>query len=254
MFHSSNKIHATAKIGPQVKMGQGNVIGAYCSIEGNTLIGDNNHFDQGVIIAHDTAIGNSNKFYPYVVIGFPGEMGGERDQIHQGTKVSIGNENHLREQVVINAPYYHEATSIGNSCYLMNKSYLAHDVSLANGVTLSAGVNLAGRVSVGDFANLGMGVSVHQRIDIGAYAMVGMQSAVVSHVIPFSLVSGVPARTRKFNLKGVQKKDFKGIDILMINDNFKEIVAGSFDCNNEIERLIKTFVKEHSEKLCEFQS
>lgn len=64
--HFINLIHRTARIGTNVKMGQGNVIGAYTSIGSEVVIGNYNMIQSYTVIGHDVRMGDWNRIDTHV--------------------------------------------------------------------------------------------------------------------------------------------------------------------------------------------
>jgi UDP-N-acetylglucosamine acyltransferase len=185
-----NEIHPTAIIGPGVDLGDGNIIGPYAVILGPCVIGDDNWIG------------------PFVAIGQPPE---HRDAPHRswaaepaGPGVTIGDRNVLHEFVVIQQGM-DRATSLGNGCFLMDKSHLAHDCALGDGVTFACSVMLAGNVTIGAGANLGLNAVVHQGRSVGTGAMVGMAAVITKDVPPFAIAYGSPARVNGINTVGLER-------------------------------------------------
>jgi UDP-N-acetylglucosamine acyltransferase len=184
-----NHVHPTAVIGADVRVGSGNVIGAFAVILGPVEIGDGNWIG------------------PHVVIGTPAEIRGIDHGLVDGgvgTGISIGDANVIREYTTVHQGNY-ARTIINNGCYLMNRCYIAHDDVLDDGVTMASGVALGGHVKVGSGANLGMGAIVHQRRMVGPLAMVGMSAVVTRDVPPAALAYGNPCRVRGANRVGMQR-------------------------------------------------
>ncbi len=61
-----NIIHKTARIGTNVQIGVGNVIGAYTSIGADATIGDYNMIQSYTVVGHDAKIGNFNRIDTHV--------------------------------------------------------------------------------------------------------------------------------------------------------------------------------------------
>lgn len=61
-----NIIHCTARIGTNVKIGIGNVIGAYTSIGADAEVGNYNLIQSYTVIGHDAKIGNFNRIDTHV--------------------------------------------------------------------------------------------------------------------------------------------------------------------------------------------
>lgn len=59
-------IHKTARIGSNVKMGEGNIIGAYTSIGADVVIGSYNMIQSYTVIGHDVHLGDWNRIDTHV--------------------------------------------------------------------------------------------------------------------------------------------------------------------------------------------
>ena len=68
-FSFINAVHPNAFISPSCKLGKGNHIKAGSIIETNTIIGDHNIIDNGVVIAHENVIGNGCHLAPNSTLG-----------------------------------------------------------------------------------------------------------------------------------------------------------------------------------------
>lgn len=202
--HKENQIHPTAIIGPQVKLGQGNIIGPFVNIIGDVSIGDNNWFGTGVII---------------------GALPEHRSVDHQSEKnqqglfgVNIGNNVVLREAVQVHQGYV-RTTKIGSNSFIMNQSYIAHDCEIGTGVTMASSVLLAGHVTIKNNANLGMGTVVHQGLKLGELSMIGMASVVTRDVPDYVKSFGSPSRVMGLNTVGLKREGFSEELILEIKSN-----------------------------------
>jgi len=176
-----NKIHKTSHIGDGVKIGSNNYIGAYVNIVGITDIGDNNHFS------------------PFCSIGSePEHARFFTDKSIKGVK--IGNNNVLREKVIVNSGCYRD-TIIGDYVWLMNDTYVAHDSIVCDKATISAGVLIGGHCILGEDVNIGMGAMLHQFTVIGSAAMVGMGAVITKtkKIEPLQTYVGNPAKYLKPN-------------------------------------------------------
>lgn len=191
-----NKIHPTAIIGPNVILGDGNIIEPYAVLQGNTQIGD------------------SNWIGPHAVIGTPPES-----RTHHNAEmnleglvpgiVKIGSRCIIHEHSAVQSPTA-DLTLINNNVFLMHGVHIGHDCKIADDVTIAPTSVLAGHVIVGKNVTLGIGTVVHQHLRIGALAMSGMNSTINRNVKPFSLIAGTPARFISHNQVGLERA---GIDL-----------------------------------------
>ena len=209
-----NRIHSTAIIGPEVQIGDGNVIGPNAVVIGKVIIGDDNWIG------------------PNAVIGTPGEFkGGQHPVAWEGelseATVEIGSRNIVREFVTVQAGTF-SGTRVGNNCYFMTKSHIPHDGQIEDDVTISCSALIGGHSVVQNGANIGLGTVVHQRTVIGAKAMIGMGSVITKDVLPCSLVYGVPARLRGGNLVGMERSG--------LSAEFAQLIANAL-MNENLEAL-----------------
>jgi sugar O-acyltransferase (sialic acid O-acetyltransferase NeuD family) len=85
-------LHKTARIGSNVKIGKGNIIGAYTSIGADATIGDYNLIQSYSVIGHDVCIGDRNRIDTHVTC-----VGG----VKIGNEVSIHTSSVLNHKVVV---------------------------------------------------------------------------------------------------------------------------------------------------------
>ncbi|MCP4435911.1 MAG: UDP-N-acetylglucosamine acyltransferase [Actinomycetia bacterium] len=186
-----NRIHESAVIGPGVELGDDNVVGP------------------GAVILGPATVGSGNWIGPNVVIGTPAEM---RDAPHPAAweepadhgGLLIGDNNVLRDGVVIHAPHFGQ-TRIGSDCYVMNNCYVGHDGNVADGVTMASTVVMGGHCRIGEGANLGLAAVLHQRTVVGEGAMVGMGAVLTRNVPPFAKAFGNPCRVQGANVVGMER-------------------------------------------------
>ncbi len=158
--HKTNRIHETAIIHANVKMGKNNVIGAYAVIGGN------------------------------------GEIRGAHQDNFRGT-VEIGDNNIISELVTIQRPFNETVTKIGDGNLIMAHAHIGHDVVIGNDCEICTGVIVGGYSVIKDKAKLKLGVTVRNRKTIGSGAIVGLGAAVVKDVIDGDVVVGNPAKPIK---------------------------------------------------------
>tara|TARA_R110000868_G_scaffold334194_1_gene594881 strand:+ start:10850 stop:11341 length:492 start_codon:yes stop_codon:yes gene_type:complete len=152
-----NWIHKTAIVHPNVKMGKGNVIGAYC------------------------------------VIGSNGEMRGVKQEDFKGF-VYIGDRNVISEHVTIQRPFADTSTRIGNDNIIMAHSHIGHDAYIGNECEICTGTIIGGYAVINDGAIIKLGCTIRNRIEVGIDSLIGMGSVVVKDVLAGATVYGNPAK------------------------------------------------------------
>ena len=91
-------IHTTARIGSNVHIGIGNMIGAFTTVASNAFIDDYNFIQSYTIIGHDVRIGKWNRIDSHVML-IGGITIGSRNMIHTSAVINhnvvIGDDNHI---------------------------------------------------------------------------------------------------------------------------------------------------------------
>ncbi len=231
-----NNIHPTAIVAPKAELGSGNTIGAYCVIEADVVLGDNNQLHTGAVLKDGCRIGNDNIFYEYsVMAGLPQDVSFDRQA---STRVEIGNNNEFREYTTVNRASLKEnrVTKLGSHNYLMAHAHIGHDCVLADNIVMVINAGIAGHVHVGEGAFISGGVMVHQFVKIGQYAMIGGNAKITQDVLPFFITDGVPAFVKGINVVGLKRAGFKKSDISDLKlayrvlfgsgNSFEQIIAG----------------------------
>lgn len=151
-----NEIHKTAIVHPNVVLGTGNTIGAYCVIGGNGEIRNCKEFHGKVVI------GDNNVISELVTIQRPAEAG--------------------------------KVTRIGSGNIIMAHAHIGHDVIIGDNCEICTGTIIGGYAEISDGARLKLGVTLRNRKKVGKNALIGLGSAAVKDVPEGAVVAGNPAR------------------------------------------------------------
>lgn len=206
-------IDKTAKIIEPVNIEKNVCIGPYSIIGPNVTIGKNTWVDSHVVIKGLCTIGNNNKFFKFSSIGDEPQY---INNICQESKLIIGHDNIFREGVSIHkgTSKNNGATIIGNKNYFMVNSHIAHDCLIGNNIIFSNNVSVAGHVIIDDFVNLSGFVGIHQYVYMGMHSFAAGGSIIYKDVLPFTLVAGYPAKTKKLNVIGLKRHNFNNDEIM----------------------------------------
>lgn len=138
----ASEISARAEIDPRAKIGENCKIFPFAYIEGDVEIGDNCIIFPFVSILNGTRMGSGNKVHQGSVVGaLPQDFNFRGEK----TECIIGNNNIIRENVVINrATHAGGQTVIGNDNVLMEGAHISHDTKVGNACVFGYGTKIAG--------------------------------------------------------------------------------------------------------------
>ncbi len=238
------KIHPTSVVSPSAKLSDGVVIGPFCIVGRGVTLGNNTRLVSHVTIK-ETAIGSDCIIYPFSTIGLAPQ---DTKYAGEKTKVVIGNNNTIRENVTI-----HRASSdgdglteIGDNNFIMAYSHIAHDCKLGNSVIMANATTLAGHIEIEDFAVIGGLVAVHQFTRIGTCTMIGGVSGVSKDVPPYTMASGNRARLYGLNTTGIKRLGVKPDSIKELKNAYKILFRSNLTLKEAIAK-VKSDVKQTKE-------
>ena len=157
-------IDASAKLGKNVK------VHPFAYIDKNVEIGDDCEIMPYASIMNGARLGKRNRVFNGAVIAAePQDFNYKGDE----TIVEIGNDNVIRENVVINrATYAGGMTKIGNHNFLHEGVHISHDTQIGNYCVIGYGSKISGDCMVEDHVIFGGNVLVSQGCRVGQWSMV----------------------------------------------------------------------------------
>ena len=212
-----------AFVHPEAKLGDNNIIGPFCYIDKNTVIGDNNNLLNSVTIHTGARIGNGNEFFPGASISTkPQDLKFRGEE----TTCEIGDNNSIRENVTISRGTASKGkTVVGNNNLLMENMHIAHDCELGNGCIIGNSTKFAGEVVVHDNAIIIATVLCHQFCNIGGYVMIQGGSRFSLDIPPYVIAGKEPTRYCGINIIGLRRRGFSNEPIDMIHDTYRIIYS-----------------------------
>ena len=221
-----------AFVHPDAKLGDNNIIGPFCYIDADVVIGDNNAFQNSVTLNQGTRLGSGNEIFPGASIStkpqdlkFKGEI----------TICEIGDNNSIRENVTISRGTASKGTTkVGSNNLLMENMHIAHDCVIGSNCIIGNSTKFAGEVVVDDCAIVSGSVLVHQFCHIGGYVMIQGGSRTSQDIPPFVIAGKEPIKYAGLNLIGLRRRGFsletielirKAYDILYSKGILKEGIA-----------------------------
>ncbi len=256
-------IHPTAIVDPSAQIGEGAVIGPYCTVGADVSLDIGVELISHVCVAGRTKIGPNTRVFPFASLGLqPQDLkyGGEPSEL------VIGANNVIREQVTMNPGTEGGGmlTRVGNNCLFMVGAHVAHDCMIGDHSILVNNATLAGHVEIGDFAIIGGLSAVHQFVRIGKHAMIGGMSGVEHDVIPYGSVIGNRARLSSLNLVGLKRRNFSREQIHELRKAYRLIfaaegtlserladVAEDFSTNEAVMDIVNFIQRDSSRAICQ---
>ena len=231
------QIHPSTLVDPSAEIGAGTIIGPYCVIAPEVMLGENCWLQHHVTLCGPMRAGARNKFYAYCSIGQQ-----TQDLKYQGepTYLEIGDDNTFREFVTINRSTTGEGkTRVGSRGNFLAYSHIGHDCTVGDEVVFSNNGTLAGHVQVGNHAVMGGLTAVHQFCRIGRFAITGGCAKIVQDVPPFMIADGNPAEIRGVNLVGLERKGFTPESVKWIKEAFRLIYRSKYNTRQAVNAVRK---------------
>ena len=209
-----NQISPLAFVHPEAKLGDNNIIGPFCYIDKNTVIGNSNVMQNSVTVNFGARIGDNNEIFPGASISTkPQDLKFKGEE----TLCEVGNNNSIRENVTISRGTFSKGiTKVGNNNLLMENMHIAHDCFFGNNLIIGNSTKFAGEVTVDDNAIISAEVLCHQFCRIGGYVMIQGGSRFSQDIPPYIIAGKEPIRYAGINVVGLRRHGFSNelIDII----------------------------------------
>lgn len=185
-------ISPKAEISPLAKIGKNVTIYPFAYIEEDVEIGDGCVIYPYVSIMKGTRLGNNNQVFQNTVLGaIPQDF----NYTGEPSKLIIGNNNIIRENVVINrATHSDGATVIEDGNFLMEGVHVSHDTKIGKANVFGYGTKIAGDCVIGNRVIFSSGVIANPGARVGDAAMIQSGSRFSKDVPPFIIATDNPVR------------------------------------------------------------
>lgn len=229
-------ISPLAYVDPAAKLGQNVEVGPFAYIEKGVVIGDNCVIKAHASILEGTTMGSGNIVYQNAVIGATPQ------DFHyvegNSTKVIIGNDNHIRENVVIaGSTYEDKATIIGDGNFIMDRVHICHDVHVFNKCVIGIGVCIAGDCEIHDCSIQSTGVVVQQHVRVGRFSLIQSGCRVQKDVPPYVILGGNPAAYNGVNAVVLKHVNVTERIIRHIANTYRIIYTGNFSLQDAVIKI-----------------
>ncbi len=230
------KIHGTAIVAPEARLGDGVTVGPYSIIEGRVGIGAGTHIGPHVVIRAFTPIGRGCRVFQFAVLGeIPQDLKFKGEE----SRLVIGDDNTIREFATMHRGTAGGGglTSVGRGNLFMAYTHVAHDCHVGNGVIMSNNATLGGHITVEDHAILGGLSAVHQFCRIGRHAFIGGCSAVHRDVPPYAMAVGNRAKLVGLNQVGLKRAGFSFQDLHNLKQAYEILFLSDLNQKEAMEQI-----------------
>jgi UDP-3-O-[3-hydroxymyristoyl] glucosamine N-acyltransferase len=215
-------VHASAVLGPAVRMGERVCIGAYAVIGEGSRLGDDVSIGAHTVVGPDCDIGDGVVLHPHVSL-YGRVRIGPRSIVHSGARLGVDGFGYVFEDgrhrkvpqvgdcrigadVEIGANTTIDRgsvgpTIIGDGVKIDNLVHLGHNVRVGELSIVVAQVGVAGSARIGRGVTLGGQVGIPGHIEIGDGATLGAQAGVFGDIPAGATYSGYPARPHREALR-----------------------------------------------------
>lgn len=245
-------ISPLAYVDPGAKLGNNVEVKPFAYIESGVVIGDNCVIMPHASILEGTTLGSDNIIYQNAVVG------AKPQDFHfvegSPTHVVIGNNNRIRENVVIAGSIHADkATTIGNNNFLMDQVHVCHDVKIHDNCVVGIGVSIAGECEIDDYSIQSSGAIIQQRVHVGRFSLMQSGCRVQKDVPPYIVLGGNPASYHGLN--SVVLKHFNTTDRVLrhIANTYRIIYTSNLSLEDAIIKIPEQIpMSEEIEHILEF--
>ena len=230
------RVHATAIVDPQARLGEGVEIGPFCVVGADVVLDEKVILHSHVVVEGRTRIGARCQIFPFASIGHRPQ---DLKYADEPSELIIGSDNMLREHVTMNPGTEGGGmvTRVGDRGLFMMGAHVAHDCQVGDRVIMANNATLGGHVVVEDDVIIGGLSGVHQFVRIGRHAMIGGMSGVEHDVIPYGLATGERARLQGLNVVGLKRHGLGRADIRTLSEAYARLFGPEDTLAERVERL-----------------
>ncbi|MEE2925011.1 MAG: UDP-3-O-(3-hydroxymyristoyl)glucosamine N-acyltransferase [bacterium] len=209
-IHPDSKIGTDVQIYPGVVVGRGAKIGDRTILSSNTSIGEDVEIGidclvyQNVAVRERCKIGNRVTLQPGCVIGSDGYGFVYEDGVHHKIPqlgiVEIGDDVELGANVTVDRGTF-RPTIIGKGSKIDNLVQIGHNVILGEGCLMASQSGISGTTKVEDYVTFGGQSGSVGHITIGKGSTIYARGVPTQSIKPGSKISGFPGRDHKEDLR-----------------------------------------------------
>ncbi len=228
-------ISEKAYVASTAKLGKNVIVHPFAYIDDNVVIGDNCEIMPFASILSGTRMGNNNKVFQGAIISArPQDFRWDG----QDSYCYIGNNNLIREQVIINRGITSDnGTRIGDGNFVMAGVHIGHDSVIEGPCVLGNGVTIAGDVVIEKDTVLSSNAVVHEGAHVGQWVLVKGGCRIGSNVPPYAIIAHNPSTYYGVNAVIMRKRGFSEEEIDDAAKAYRHIYQTQTSVFNALKRI-----------------
>ena len=249
-------IHPTAIVAKGAQISASCIIGPFCTIGPNVILGDDNELISHVVLEGHLTMASGNRISPFACLGVAPQ---DLKYANEPTSVRIGSHNTIREYVTISRGTTGGGglTTLGDHCLIMCSGHIGHDSHVGSHCILANAATLAGHVHVEDYAVVGAFSAVHQFCRVGKHAYIGGNTMATQDVLPYSLTSAERNNhSYGLNKVGLERRGFTSEQIKQLRVAYRTLLASKLNTTAALAAIRETIASgtagEHVAYLADF--
>lgn len=191
--------HPTSRVGPGAEVHPSATVGPYVIVADGARIGEGAHLMAHVRIGAEATVGPGSLLYPHVTVAPAACIGADcilQAHTRVGERASLGAQVEIGARAVIGT-----AASIGDGTKSDNHVSVGRDARVGRACILVWGTMLDEGCMVGDGVVMAAEACVDRSVAVGDLCVVAGRSVVTETLAKGSMVSGIPARPHKDELR-----------------------------------------------------
>jgi len=207
-------------------------VGAFTFIGPDVTVGAGTKIHNHVTLTGVTSVGTGCEIYPGAVVGC------DASAADGGGRCAIGNDNTIREHVIIEAGESPDSpgTRIGNHNLLMVGCQVAHDAEIGDEGLFANFTRIERYACIEEFVRTSGFTFVTEYATVGAYTFTTGYARIEFDAPPYAIVQGLPSRARTANTENLRRCGFDTETINGVKAAFRILFAGD-DCFPGEDRL-----------------
>ncbi len=221
---SNTKISPLAYVDPSAQIGNNVTIHPFAYIDKNVVIGDDCEVKPYASVLSGTRLGKGNRIFQNAVLGAePQDFKYKGDE----TILQIGDNNVIRENVVINRATFPEGkTVIGNGCFIHEGSHISHDTKVGNSCVIGYGSKISGDCIIEDCVIFGGNILASQGTRVGSWSLIQTGSRFHNDIPPYIVAAKEPIAYYGVNAVVLAHENFSEKIIKHISHAYRIIYQG----------------------------